>query len=285
MYAFAEAQASFDRALELWDLVPDADSRAPIDRVDVLVRATLAAQGSATHRSVAYLKMALALVDPVRDPTRAGLLYQLLGHELGDIGENSGSLAAYEEAVRLVPAEPPSAMRARVFAGLGTWFFFNDRHLEAIALLEEAVAVAAAAGTEELRALAPLGAARVVLGDVDRGLSTIRRASEIAEARDDVYESARARAWLSGGLYEAGRDEHAVTAASEAADYAIRHGLGARWGSIALAMAADAMIELGRWDDAATALASAPRIRPGRLRTGHRRWSRRIPRCAARSAA
>ena len=45
IYAFAKAQANFEHALALWDQVPDAASRAPFDRVDLLMRAAFLAEG------------------------------------------------------------------------------------------------------------------------------------------------------------------------------------------------------------------------------------------------
>ena len=68
IYAFAEARASFEHALELWDQVPDAAARAPLDRVDLLTRAAFHAAGPAPIRSAAYIREAISLVDPTRDP-------------------------------------------------------------------------------------------------------------------------------------------------------------------------------------------------------------------------
>ena len=79
IYASAEARASFEHALELWDQVPDAAARAPLDRVELLMRAAFHAEGPAPARSVAYIREAIGLVDPTIDPTRAGLLHERLG--------------------------------------------------------------------------------------------------------------------------------------------------------------------------------------------------------------
>src|SRR4029077_20437365 len=79
IYAFAEARANFDRALDLWDQVPDADERAPIDRIDLLQRIALLSEGAAPARSVAYVQTAIAIADPSSDPVRVGLLHERLG--------------------------------------------------------------------------------------------------------------------------------------------------------------------------------------------------------------
>jgi hypothetical protein len=74
--AFAEAQHHFERALELWELVP-----APVglDRVELLARAAEAAAGAGgAERAIMLARGALAEVDPARDPRRAGSLARRL---------------------------------------------------------------------------------------------------------------------------------------------------------------------------------------------------------------
>ena len=249
MFASAEAAADFDRALELWDRVPDAAARAPLDRIDLLRRAALAAEGPAPARSVEYIRAAIALVDPVTDPVRAGLLYERLGHTTSFVYDPGVSFAAHQEAVRLVPADPPSAARAQVLAGLGTQLFLVDRYAESVTACEGALAVARQAGVPLVWAMPPLGAALVELGEVEQGLATLRRARELASELGSVWEVARAMGWLSAMLVRMGRDEEAVAAAAEGVDYAVNHGLGARWGTSDIAYAADALIALGRWDE------------------------------------
>ena len=164
IYAISEAQASFEHALELWDQVPDAATRAPLDRVELLMRAAFHAEGPAPTRSVAYIRQAIALVDATVDPTRAGLLHERLGQYGSGILDVGAIVAACEEAVRLVPATPPSAARSWVLSGLGGCYAVQvNRPAEAVALCEEAVRVARAAGAREVesRAMVPLGSALV----------------------------------------------------------------------------------------------------------------------------
>jgi DNA-binding CsgD family transcriptional regulator len=53
---------------------------------------------------------------------------------------------------------------------------------------------------------------------------------------------------------EAGRQSEAVATGLEAEAYATRHGLGERWGTLAIAWADEALTALGRWDEAGDAL-------------------------------
>ena len=118
VFAFPEAQAHYERALELWDRVPDPSGLAGMDRVSLLENAARVAAEVEPSRAVSYLLSALEIPDTQLDPSRAGLLHERLGQSRWMAGDSDGALAAYEEAVRLVPAVPPSNARARVLAGL-----------------------------------------------------------------------------------------------------------------------------------------------------------------------
>jgi predicted ATPase len=84
-YGFAEAQHHFERALELWELVPAAPTG--LDRVELLGRAAeAAANAGCTERAISLVRGALAEVDPARDPQRAGLLTRRLAHYLRTAG-------------------------------------------------------------------------------------------------------------------------------------------------------------------------------------------------------
>ena len=73
--AFSEAKRHFERALELWDRVPDAEERAGCDRVDVLRHAAAAAAyAGEAARSLALARKAIAEVDAQADPLRAAFL-------------------------------------------------------------------------------------------------------------------------------------------------------------------------------------------------------------------
>jgi DNA-binding CsgD family transcriptional regulator/tetratricopeptide (TPR) repeat protein len=261
IYAFTEARANFERALDLWDRVPDAAERAPLDRIDLLMRTALLTEGPAPTRSVAYMRAAIALVDPAIDPRRAGLLHERLGQYSTSVTDFATAIVAYEEAVRLVPAQPPTAARAWVLSGMGACLALIDRAKESAAFCEEAISIARSVGAPEVesRALVALGPSTVLLGDVEAGLAMLRRAREIGAGASNVHEVARAMTWLAGVLYRLARYDAAVAAGMEAEAYAVRNGLASRWGTLAVAYLASALISLGRWDEAAAALARAPR--------------------------
>src|SRR4029079_4742794 len=56
IFAYAEARAGFEHALELWVHIPDAAARSPLDRVELLTRAAFNAEAFAPESSLAYIR-------------------------------------------------------------------------------------------------------------------------------------------------------------------------------------------------------------------------------------
>jgi tetratricopeptide (TPR) repeat protein len=98
----------------------------------------------------------------------------VLRARLGDYhrvaGNETGALAAYQEAERLLAGKPPSAERARVLAGHARTLDLTWRTQEAVRYCEEAIGVARAVGAraEEAHALSTLGICLDYLGELDR---------------------------------------------------------------------------------------------------------------------
>ena len=117
--AYAEQLAMLSRVLELWEQVPDAAERIGADHVAVLEEAVRTAELSGEHdRGIMLAQAALREIDTAAEPVRAALMLRTLGYLKYHVGRTdyAGDL---EEAVRLVPADPPSPARARVLEGAG----------------------------------------------------------------------------------------------------------------------------------------------------------------------
>jgi DNA-binding CsgD family transcriptional regulator/tetratricopeptide (TPR) repeat protein len=249
-YAFAEALRHYESALDLWGRVPGVAKLAPFDRVTLQERAAEAASLILDQqRAVELARAALDGVDRHRDPVRAGVLLERLGRYLW-LALDEAALAAYQEAVSLVPPEPPSVERAKVLAGYAQILGLLGRHADARRAAEEALAAARQAGArrEEGRALAFLGVELAQLGDAAGGLAHLRDAARIAQEVSDVDGFSWASfnvAWVSEG---AGRLEEALAAALEGAEASRR--LGSAWQDTLQEAAAWFEFLLGRWDDA-----------------------------------
>jgi DNA-binding CsgD family transcriptional regulator len=254
IYAYAEAFHHYGRALDLWDRVGDAETRAGMDRVEVLERAARVADASRdVSRALVLIDLALQEVDPAVDPVRAGLLHERRGVYLMATRDLQARFEALAEAVRLVPANPPSKERARVLASFAEALVLASRTEQARAASEEAVAIARRLGAElELgRALVALGGAQAGSGSFQAAVVSLREACRLAEQHTDLDTLGRAWGWLGDSLMQAGRLEAAVEVSLSGREPLRRLGLAGQWqDTFLMVLAAKALFKLGRWDEA-----------------------------------
>jgi DNA-binding CsgD family transcriptional regulator len=251
VYAFAEAQLQLERVLGLWDHVPDAEERAGMDRVSLLSRCAEAGYAAGDPaRAAQLIRKALALVDEARQPQRAGLLHEQLARCLRLLGDPA-ALGEQQQAVRLV-APGPSPERARVLGSLAQLLVLVSRFQEASGLAEEAVAIARTVGAraEEANARTALGGALIHLGEPDAALAELKVARRLATQADDMIVMLRAITNHSDRLLAAGRLEEAVVIALDGVQEARRLGLVRFYGSFLACNATEALVALGRWDQA-----------------------------------
>jgi tetratricopeptide (TPR) repeat protein len=261
MNALADAHAQFERALELWDRVPDAPARTGLDRIGLLERAARAAAETMPPRAVALMRQAVSLANEAADPTRLGLLKGRLGRDLWNAGDGFTALEACREAVRLVPSNPPTLARARVTASLGQILMVEAFWEEAKPVCEEAVAVARWISAPEIEshALNSLGVTIQYLGDFDGGIADLHEALEIGLRADSVDDVARAYANLVDILNHSACFADAGDLAKEGFAYAHEHGMARLYGVACLCEGASALQRMGRWDDAAALIEQAHR--------------------------
>jgi predicted ATPase/DNA-binding CsgD family transcriptional regulator len=254
-YAYAKALHHYGRALELWDRVADAETRAGVDRLEVLQRAARAANASGdVSRALALIDQALYEVNPVLEPVRAGLLHERRGlYLMVTRGDLQARFEALAEAVRVIPADPPSKERARVLASFAETLLFAARTEEAQAASQEAAVIARQLGAElELgQALLALGGAQLDSGSLDAAVVSLREACRLAEQHADLDTLGHALGWLGECLMQAGRLEDAVEVSLSGREPLRRLGLEGQWQDTYLMVnAAEALFKLGRWDQA-----------------------------------
>jgi DNA-binding CsgD family transcriptional regulator len=260
---FAEAQRHYERALELWDQVPDACGRTGLDRTGLLRRAAGAANLAGEHRRAARLtREAIGRVDQHRDAVPAGLLWERLGRFLWAAGDSKTALHAYEQAVALVPAVPPSTARARVLAARGQALMLLARHAESRRFCEEAIAIARRLGAraEEGHALNTLGCDLAYLGEGDTGVCHLRTARQIADEAGDLDDLFRAYLNLSELLAgPLNRLAEGLAVALDGAGRSARVGMAGDYEVSLQSNAAAALTGLGRLAEAGDILAAAER--------------------------
>ncbi len=116
--AYAEQLAMLARVLDLWQQVPDAAQRIGADHIAVLEESVRAAElAGENDRGVTLAQVALQEIDADAEPVRAAVLLGARGQLKYHLGR-ADYADDLREAVRLVPADPPSPARARVLQAL-----------------------------------------------------------------------------------------------------------------------------------------------------------------------
>lgn len=270
--AHAERLMLLDRALELWDQVPDAAARIGADRVRVLEGAAAAARDAGeAQRGLALVELALAELDEDQEPVRvAQLLRQRFGFRK-DLGL-AASQADLHRALTLVPETVSPQARTELllaFAHCGVdtdgpeYRVSGNDALRLARQLDDPDAEAQA-----LANLAMIEAGRSQLAASDsepyRLLMQARQVTRRATAYHPTIKLAILETHLLCG---AGEFERAADAARRGIADAERHGLARTGGAFLAINLAEPLWCLGQWDEAvavaghALDLAPSPRTR------------------------
>ncbi|MET9400108.1 AAA family ATPase [Kitasatospora sp. NPDC002965] len=282
--AFAEQLRMLERALELWDEVSeevlggtlrpydwaetyppcscDADAHDEscdrLNLIDVLAEAVVAARRTGDReRGLSLARRALKLVDEVEHPARAAWFRINRARMLGHL-RRSGDEEEIAYAHRLVEHLPASAVQAEVFAlGAGSGMLSNPRP-ELVELAERAVRIARQVGAHavEQHAVMTLSGLRNDLdSDPDAAVAQLTAAVEATRrigAPDVLLRGINNLSSMQRGL---GRAEEAVALAREGLESARGNGLQRNIGAILTGNLVEALMDLGRIDEAERVLA------------------------------
>jgi DNA-binding CsgD family transcriptional regulator len=253
-----EARTHIERALTLWDQVPDAHQLIGLDHSELLAQgAWLTFLAGLPRRAIALQRAALAELPADAAPARRALLLERLGEYLWEIGDGDGAVNVRAEAVGLLPAEPPTVQRARALAGYSHYLMLSDRIEESNEPAHEALRMARALGERGIEAavLGTLGPSLAFRGD-ENGLALLRESRAIAEELDDQWQVTRSYHNQAAALVGLGRYDEAIEVASTGLDHARGQGLD-RGGATLTWLVRPALLR-GRWELAEEALRSAP---------------------------
>ncbi|GAA0581722.1 LuxR family transcriptional regulator [Streptomyces crystallinus] len=282
-HAYSEQLRLLERGMELWDSVP-AEGRAdlrpldyagaypscytcdphttPLGYLDLLAEAAVAARFCGEReRAVKIAKRALRIIEaeeadappgtPHGDPLRAAWFWTELSKLVQSLGRGDGwdEIATAQELVRGLP---PSAVHAAILATAAGWGMLHRPGPESLAAAERAVEYAKLVDAEEteLNARLTLGGLMVDAGDVEGGLAMMREVVERSLELGLVGEAGRGHVNLSSSLESVGRSQEAARTAAEGVRLSRKYGLldSEAW---AAGNESDALVGLGRWDEAA----------------------------------
>jgi ATP/maltotriose-dependent transcriptional regulator MalT len=220
VYAHGEAQAQLERALELWDRVPDAEARAGEDHWSLMWRAGQAAWALGNPaRQLSLYESALAEIDPATDPHRASKMLEGIARAQRSLNRPKSSIETLERALELVEGADgeEGEARARLLAGLARGRMLDGRFGESVHAAEKALGATIAAGMRwaEGHARNTLGFSLAMTGEVDAGAEQLREAIRIAHERDNLPDLSDAYVNYSDMLHVLGRSDEARQVALE----------------------------------------------------------------------
>jgi DNA-binding CsgD family transcriptional regulator/tetratricopeptide (TPR) repeat protein len=244
-FAFATAAAMGERAIELWDQIPDAAELAERTKMELLGDTSYVLRNAGeSERAIALIDEAIALSDP-SDAAAYALLLRNKASYLANIGQ-TGSIELLRQALAVLDGQPRSVLRANVLGELAARLMLIARFDQAIEMADGAFAEATAVDNRARMSVASniRGFSRLAGGDIDAGLADLALARELAVGND----SARLRYWVnqSDALNLLGRYEEAVRTAEEGAERARQRGVERTSGAVLLSNVISPLYALGQ---------------------------------------
>ncbi|MEA2317084.1 MAG: hypothetical protein QOD44_1273 [Solirubrobacteraceae bacterium] len=246
VHAYGQAAALLERAIELFDRVPEPEAVAGLDRVTLLKRAADDHQRDGDYiRQEALARAALARVDEAAEPHRAATLLEILADAQWHLGRAEPAIETTDHALELLPGDEISRERGSLLSWQAKSLMLRGKLSKAVTAAEDALAVADALGDEHLRGrgLNALGFSLMGLGNVDEGAAALREALELAQAAQTPWALNSAYVNLADALHLAGRLREARAVADEGFDRELRPNQ--QWLAI---LRAELAIEAGEWE-------------------------------------
>ncbi|HEU5032648.1 MAG TPA: AAA family ATPase [Spirillospora sp.] len=255
--AYAECLTMLSRVLNLWDRVPDAAERIGADHTKVMEDAAAAADLAGEYDrglkfATAALKEVEAAGEDAMDIERWASLLELRGHMRYEMAR-PGFVDDLRAAVKALPADPPTVLRARVLATFATYVRFSTDIPEAQAAAAESLAIARklADPVAEAQALITLFCADIDYSDYSAATEgTLNEIERIVTAGGNHRVLLRYYVIKSHFLEGAGRHEDAAAVAAQGKELAREYGVARTQGTFLCINQAEPLVSLGRWDEA-----------------------------------
>jgi ATP/maltotriose-dependent transcriptional regulator MalT len=259
VHAYGEAAALYERALQLWDRVPDAEALAGKTRLDVLQAAAWCHHTEHDPgRAETLLKAAVAEVDEQVEPRLAASLLERLARQQWSLGRAGEARESREKALALLPEGDVSEERATILASWSKELMLKSKYRPAVERAREAIEVARGAGAPlpEVRALDALGVSLAACGEHAEGFASLRASIELARQAGMAVTMLASYHTLADTLNGTGRLAEAREVADEARQLALEIGHHNRWLDL---LAAELAYTAGDWATAEELLPDAGR--------------------------
>ncbi|MDX6230633.1 MAG: hypothetical protein QOI76_4023 [Frankiales bacterium] len=260
----AEALRHLEEALSLWERVPEAETLVGRPRWCLGMRAAAAASGSGEYaRAVALARASAASVDVAEQPLVSAEIYERLSYYLLEVSAEDEAAVVGAESVRLVPAEPPTRLRATVAAGHARTLLNIGKDDEAAVMAQEALACARLTGStaDESEALTTLAILAERAGDPAHSETLLLQSREVAERSGDAVVQLRVLHNLVMAPLERGEIGRALERAQAGHAFAEQHGLAlSGWGLQLRHHMYNCYFMRGEWDAAAALTSHSDRV-------------------------
>ncbi len=216
----AEALTQLERALSLWDRVPDAEAVAgrPQAEIVVLLGESAGDQGD-NERWHTLVRSAVDMVGPDTDPLLASRVYSALAACSFHTEDTIGAEEAIRRAVEYA-GDSPTEELARALGAQAEFFNRHDHFGESVVAAERAADAARIAGCVEPRVDAVMVRALSLgyLGHIGEALAGLEQAIVLAREAGLVGEALDTTMYLAVQYMEAGQLDRGLSLASEGFD-------------------------------------------------------------------
>jgi DNA-binding CsgD family transcriptional regulator len=247
--ATAAALVHYERAIELWERVPEPTRTVAIGHAILLMTAAIAADLLEDFSRAVELgrRSCTELADG--DP----LTYAIALCQHSKLLWNSGTPGLQEtvdEALALVESEPDSGGVAQVLARAAGLDMMANRYSQAIMRGTRAMAMAEVAGDDATvsNCLNTVGLSQYFSGDPG-GIALMRQSLELALEMDDAHEVNRGHINLSEVLFAEGATEEALAIALDGLSHSEASGFSHSCGIMLVEDASRCLELFGRWDE------------------------------------
>jgi DNA-binding CsgD family transcriptional regulator/phosphoglycolate phosphatase-like HAD superfamily hydrolase len=226
-FGASESLEHLERALGLWDRVPNAEELGGLAKPDLL---RLLAETAEWHgefdRADRYILAAVDDLEEGDDPLVASRVYASYGAHYKEFRDGLDQRKALELAVTYAEGAPSQEL-AKALTALALWQYGRLPVTPTIELANRAVEVAAAAGCEpeHVEALWLLGMTEFFTGRCWQGIDRIRRAAHVAEQAGLIGFGLEVLGELSVYLSDFGQQEQGIALAVDARGRALERGL------------------------------------------------------------
>jgi DNA-binding CsgD family transcriptional regulator len=265
LHASAELAIHLERACSLWDDVSPHLQGNSAQRIDLLRRASNAAERAGQLLSaIALAEQALTLVDRDSQPLLTStLLREWSLTYLRNLAPDQILHTAHIDGVELTRAFPDSPEHARALAALSMAEYWDGLQDAAVEHAEEAVLAGRRSGSPQALADALIARSRTKTNEAPtKALLDAAEAERLARLSDDSLLVEDAAMWRVKNLILLGRVRESIDVALHAFHDVLAAG-SQQWGYYLAAQAADGMLQLGRWNECRKLLREALAARCG----------------------